>query len=335
MAPSSRSKRARNTNPLDLSRLLKDNEQQKRFLNHYIERPVMTPKYGSLAAFEEQGCHFPSLIRAQGLHVFVEYKTTFYIELIRVFYCNLKLENETLYSYVKGKHIALTLTEFGECLSLPSTGAMLGSFIECPWSGFNKRDIYFSLCRFSEAEISWKRSRFAVGSSRETLGVGNLTVENRLLHYFLEYVIFQKGSNYSQVNDFELQLLYGILNMEKLETPFSIKEHRIDLTSLGKMQIVEAPDGSLRHKDHQVEDDALLEAPAQPAPPAPQDLGNSPYYQSIMDELAGQREELVNMRAYMTTRMDHIDSRMDSMDSRFDKITSLLRNLQPHDPPPF
>ncbi|KAF1892943.1 hypothetical protein Lal_00048542 [Lupinus albus] len=293
MAPSYRSKRARNTNPLDLSRLLKDDEQQKRFLNHYIERPVMTPKYGSFAAFEEQGCHFPSLIWAQGLHVFVEDKT-------------------------------------------PSTLSLFES---------------------------------AAGSSRETLGVDNLIVENRLLHYFLEYVIFEKGSKYSQVNDFELQLLYGILNMEsinwsfiifqlminqttkfgllayafaitrilqkfnvdftiELETPFSIKEHRIDLTSLGKMQIVEAPDGSLRHKDHQVEDDAPLEAPAQPAPPAPQDLGNSPYYQSIMDELAGQREKLVNMCSYMTTRMDH-------MDSRFDEITSLLRNLQPRDPPSF
>ncbi|KAF1892758.1 hypothetical protein Lal_00042652 [Lupinus albus] len=320
------------------------------FLNHYIERP--------------------------GLHVFVEDKTPFYIELTRVFYCNLKLENKTLYSYVKGKHIALTLNEFGECLSLPSTGAMLGSFIECPWSGFKKREFYFSLCRFSKAKISRKRSRSAAGSSRETLGVDNLIVENRLLHYFLEYVIFQKGSNYSQVNDFELQLLYGILNMESInwsfiifqlminqttksgplpyafaitrilqkfnadfiieaETTFSIKEHRIDLTSLGKMQIVEAPGGSLQHKDQQVKDDAPLEVPAQPAPPAPQDLGNSPYYQSIMDELAGQRAELVNMHAYMTTRMDHIDSRMDFVDSRFDEITSLLRNLQSRDPPPF
>ncbi|KAF1883325.1 hypothetical protein Lal_00015118 [Lupinus albus] len=331
MAPPSRSKRAQNTNPLDLSRLLKDDEQQKRFLNHYIERPIMTPKYGSLAAFKEQDCHFPSLIRAQGLHVFVEDKTSFYIELIRVFYCNLKLENETLYSYVKGKHIALTLTEFGECLSLPSTSAMLGSFIECPWSGFNKREFYFSLCRFSEAEISRKRSRSAAGSSRETLGVGNLTIDNHLLHYFLEYVIFQKGSNYSQVNDFELQILYGILNMEsinwsfvifqlminkttksgplpyafaitrilqkfnvdftvELETPFSIKEHRIDLKSLGKMQIVEAPDSSLRHKDQQVEDDAPLEVPAQPAPPAPQDLGTLQTINQLWTSLLVRRQ---------------------------------------------
>ncbi|KAF1880930.1 hypothetical protein Lal_00022960 [Lupinus albus] len=158
MGSSSRSKRVRNTNPLDLSRLLKDDEQQKRFLNHYIERPLMTPKYGSLAAFEEQGCHFPSLIRAQGLHVFVEDKTPIELNV-----------------------------------------------------------------------------------------------------------------------DFTIEL----------ETPFSIKEHRIDLTSLGKMQILVALDGSLRHKDHQVEDDAPMEAPAQHAPPAPQDLGNSPYYQSIIDELAG------------------------------------------------
>ncbi|KAF1896252.1 hypothetical protein Lal_00018531 [Lupinus albus] len=225
MAPSSRSNRARNTNPLDPSRLLKDDEQQKWFLNHYIERPVMTPKYGSLAAFEEQGCHFPSLIRAQGLHVFVEDKTPFYIELIRVFYCNLKLKTK-LYT---------------------------------PMSKANKLSLH--ILNLANAEISWKRSRSAAGSSRETLGVGNFIVENHLLHYFLE--ILQKFNV-----DFTIEL----------ETPFSIKEHRIDLTSLGKMQIVEALDGSLRHKDQQVEDNAPLEAPAQPAPPAPQDLGNSPYY---------------------------------------------------------
>ncbi|KAF1859034.1 hypothetical protein Lal_00000858 [Lupinus albus] len=177
----------------------------------------MTPKYGSLAAFEEPGCHFPYLIRAQGLH---KTKTLFYIELIRVFYCNLKLENETLYSYVKGKHIALTLTEFGECLSLPSTGAMLGSFIECPWRGFNKRDFYFSLCRFSEAEISRKRSRFAVGS------LAKLLVRKSPIA-----LLSGKGSNYSQVNDFELQLLYGILNMESINWSFVIFQLMLNQTT--------------------------------------------------------------------------------------------------------
>ncbi|KAF1864744.1 hypothetical protein Lal_00039913 [Lupinus albus] len=44
----------------------------------------------------------------------------------------------------------------------------------------------------------------------DILSTGYLTLEDRLIHYFLSYVILSKFSNHSQISDIELQLLYAI-----------------------------------------------------------------------------------------------------------------------------
>ncbi|KAF1888962.1 hypothetical protein Lal_00039561 [Lupinus albus] len=46
--------------------------------------------------------------------------------------------------------------------------------------------------------------------NRDILSVGYLTLEDRLLHYFLTYVILPKFSNHSQISDIKLQLMYAI-----------------------------------------------------------------------------------------------------------------------------
>ncbi|KAF1877079.1 hypothetical protein Lal_00033633 [Lupinus albus] len=47
-------------------------------------------------------------------------------------------------------------------------------------------------------------------SRTEILSVGYLKLEDRLLHYFLSYVILPKFSNHSQISDIELQLMYAM-----------------------------------------------------------------------------------------------------------------------------
>ncbi|KAF1870055.1 hypothetical protein Lal_00017635 [Lupinus albus] len=44
----------------------------------------------------------------------------------------------------------------------------------------------------------------------DILSAGYLTLEDRLIHYFLTYVILPKFSNHSQISDIELQLMYAI-----------------------------------------------------------------------------------------------------------------------------
>lgn len=354
MASSSRSKKAKTTNPLDLSRLLKDDDQKQKFLANFIQRPVLTPKYGSLADFESLGCNFPSLIRAQGLHVLVEDHGTYCPDLIRAFYCNLDVKNNVLHSWVKGKTITMTIPELAECLSIPCLGAELGGRQACPWEGFHKREFYFSLCRFSEAEISRKRTR---SSDRETLGVGNLTIDYRLLHYFLVYVIYQKGGNYGQLQELDLKMMYGCVNMEsinwafvimyhmlnvtrtnsplpyafqitrilkKFHVDFSIelpvqlndKDNKIDQKILGKMQIYVTPDGTLRHKDSSIDAEDPINEPViqEPAPHAPEIT--QPAADAAFQTIM---DELLHIRQDVNSGLAHmnrLDARLASFETR-------------------
>ncbi|KAF1869409.1 hypothetical protein Lal_00045272 [Lupinus albus] len=44
----------------------------------------------------------------------------------------------------------------------------------------------------------------------DILSAGHIKLEDRLLHYFLSYVILPKFSNHSQINDIELQLMFAM-----------------------------------------------------------------------------------------------------------------------------
>ncbi|KAF1869404.1 hypothetical protein Lal_00045267 [Lupinus albus] len=76
-----------------------------------------------------------------------------------------------------------------------------------------KRTIFIlSLFAISKEEIK-RRKQQSLGETvknRDILSAGYLTLEDRLIHYFLSYVILPKFSNQSQISDIELQLMYAI-----------------------------------------------------------------------------------------------------------------------------
>ncbi|KAF1892833.1 hypothetical protein Lal_00035477 [Lupinus albus] len=124
------------SNPLDLTRLLSNNEQRKVFEEHFHGRTIFTPKFGSTTGF--------SLV--------------------------------------------------------------------CEWDNYNRNELYYSLCRISKEEIEL-RKQHGFGETiknKDILSAGHLKLEDRLLHYFLSYVILPKFSNHSQIIDIELQLMYAM-----------------------------------------------------------------------------------------------------------------------------
>ncbi|KAF1891844.1 hypothetical protein Lal_00031654 [Lupinus albus] len=76
-----------------------------------------------------------------------------------------------------------------------------------------KRTIFIlSLFAISKEEIE-RRKQQSLGETiknRDILSAGYLTLEDRLIHYFLSYAILPKFSNHSQISDIELQLMYVI-----------------------------------------------------------------------------------------------------------------------------
>ncbi|KAF1896114.1 hypothetical protein Lal_00042879 [Lupinus albus] len=100
----------------------------------------------------------------------------------------------------------------GRAIFTPKYGDIIGFGLVCDWDDYDRKKFYLSICRISKEEIE-RRKQQSLGETvknRDILSAGYLTLEDRLLHYFLTYVILPKFSNHSQISDIELQLMYAI-----------------------------------------------------------------------------------------------------------------------------
>ncbi|KAF1898766.1 hypothetical protein Lal_00000668 [Lupinus albus] len=82
----------------------------------------------------------------------------------------------------------------------------------CDWDDYDWKRFYLSICRIPKEEIEMRMQQ-SIGETvknRDILSAGHLTLEDRLVHYFLTYFILPKFSNHSQISDIELQLMYAI-----------------------------------------------------------------------------------------------------------------------------
>ncbi|KAF1881650.1 hypothetical protein Lal_00039868 [Lupinus albus] len=150
--------------------------------------------------------------------------------------------------------------------------------------------------RISKEEIE-RRNQQSLGETvknRDILSAGYLTLEDRLVHYFLTYVILPKFSNYSQISDIELQLMYAI--------KFNIK------TSYPR-QPAPTDEPEPTAEPHQPE--SLAQSSSSAA---------MPTNQMIMDEL-------VSLRGYITTRMDVFDTQSQQIHYELHRLSSRLSNM--------
>lgn len=214
-------KRTKTPNITDLSRLLHTPEEIDRFRTFYSDKRLIIPKYGTLDSFSD--FKFPALLKAQHVEEFIGYKGPVYPDLVRVFYCNLIQEGKLLVSRVKGKVIRLNTKTIGEILNIPFNGEQFCPNNLCEWGDISKYDAYVSLCRFDRRTMEQKRAQAGSKYAQQRYGVGNLTVDYRLLHYFLSYILVPKAGNYSQISEFELQIMNFMFEGRQLNWAFFVK----------------------------------------------------------------------------------------------------------------
>ncbi|KAF1884318.1 hypothetical protein Lal_00033491 [Lupinus albus] len=184
--------------------------------------------------------------------------------------------------------------------------------------------------------------------NRDILYAGYLKLEERLLHYFLSYVIFPKFSNHSQICDIELQLMYAkkynieinwthlimrqmwnvrgsqsllsyAIFITKILEHFSIslygetkmalnlRESKIDVEVCHKMGFSIDP---IDHHTYRHRTDRPTAPTAQPEPtiPNPPEF-HAPFSSSVaMPSNQMIMDELVSLRGYITTWMDARDT---------------------------
>ncbi|KAI5432916.1 hypothetical protein KIW84_020290 [Lathyrus oleraceus] len=92
----------------------------------------------------------------KGLRALITSSGPYYLDLVRMFYCNMCIENGKFVTHVRGKRIALTPKKLGQILDIPSGGSMLYDPEDEEWKEYNKREFYFGLSRISKEEYHEK-----------------------------------------------------------------------------------------------------------------------------------------------------------------------------------
>ncbi|KAF1863238.1 hypothetical protein Lal_00014701 [Lupinus albus] len=316
---SSNSKQGESTsksNPLNLTRLLANDAQRKVFEENFHGRAIFTPKYGNIGNFEFEDFLFPYLLRQQKLFDFCYEANDIYPELVRVFYCNMK---NLMTSHVKRKDIVLDMKTFSSiCCDIPMTGDITGFGLVCEWDDYDRKKFYLSICRISKEEIERRKQKSLGETVKNTyiLSAGYLTLEDRLIHYFLTYMLMQQMWH---VRDSQSLLPYAIFITKILEhfgvsldgetkVALNLRKSKVDIEVVHKMGFVIDPVTRRtykHHTNHQPAPNDELEPTTEPNQPESHAQSSSsaamPINHMTMDEL-------VSLRGYITTRMDAFDT---------------------------
>lgn len=121
--------------------------------------------------------------------------------------------------------ISLTVQQLGKLLKVPYEGFEIEALQKANFPDYNKKTLYYSLSRFSEEELTKEIKLYARANVKHYWVVGNLFIDERMLHYFLAYVLVPKSGNYAQITDVEVQLLYATLNKIQVNWVYVIMHH--------------------------------------------------------------------------------------------------------------
>nr|KYP34750.1 hypothetical protein KK1_044245 [Cajanus cajan] len=165
-----------------------------------------------------EGFDFQNLLSTQGLDKFINLSGLYYPDLVRVFYCNLRKNNEcVLVSEVNGVTITMTKEVYDKVGGLKRTG-IIPNYANMKAKGVEiDKDAFFeSMLRDVSA---WEADKAAKkrNNKKVTYNVGGLFTDDRLLHYCIVWVLAARGSNHAQISEDDMILMVALKNGVKVD----------------------------------------------------------------------------------------------------------------------
>ncbi|KAF1878113.1 hypothetical protein Lal_00015099, partial [Lupinus albus] len=168
-------------------------------LARFHGRKLAYVRYVDVPWLVEEGFQFPHELEVQGTNTFIELHGKFYPSLIREFYNNFVYKNGRYITMVKGKLIVLDEELFSAVGGLSSSGEPLGNCENEQSDNFEALATYKSCLRDIVSVTPGGLTK-----------VGSLTVENRLLHYVIAYMLVQRKTNHAQPTTNDLKMIFSI-----------------------------------------------------------------------------------------------------------------------------
>ncbi|KAF1895969.1 hypothetical protein Lal_00028246 [Lupinus albus] len=149
-------------------------------------------------------------MEAQGTIQFMELKGQVYPALVREFYANFRYKDGKYWSMISGNLFELNDEIFMNVGGLSSSGYSIG---DCSWvkENFDPTEVYKSFLRGPHLYIQGQLTK-----------AGSLSVENRLLHYIISYILVQRNTNHAQPTVNDLCFMYAVKNNVMINWPEEI-----------------------------------------------------------------------------------------------------------------
>jgi len=135
-------------------------------------------------------------------------------DIVMVFYTNLPVDGENVYSHVKGVDMEITPTVWTAITGLKYLGVRINkgkiSFVE----DFNKIQYYVSCLKNPHLKV-------------KGFHVGALKLNERIIAFIVTWMLTPRGSNHVILTEEDLVLIYCIMKNIKVNWIHAFKEHML------------------------------------------------------------------------------------------------------------
>ncbi|MED6199994.1 hypothetical protein PIB30_081061 [Stylosanthes scabra] len=200
-----------------MSKWFESNDDFENYATNFAPRKIMSPRYMELNFFEKHGCpRLLEILAHQNLVEFVKISDSWYPEIIAAAYTTLDLEfidDDMNFIFKLGKFTySLDSTKLIELWKLDYSGKV----IELKESPIEHNEGY------SRQEAC---TLFNIPFDVPKPTVGYLSLEHRLLHYLIVYVLVPRAHNHGLILEEDLDLMWRMANHKKLNWVVIIATH--------------------------------------------------------------------------------------------------------------
>ncbi|KAL5137493.1 hypothetical protein HKD37_10G027849 [Glycine soja] len=187
------------------STLFSSDDQRLRYLSQFSSRIILDPKYLDVEFFNDETFDCYQVFQNSGLVDFMSFKLPYYPELVKVFYCNLKIQDGIIMSEVHGTSMVIDQSLFFSLTHLPSQGAPFEGTIVDDWKfDYSSHDARRMVCN-DQADMTGR------------LLAGSLTFDNRIMHYIIVRILLPRSSNLAQASEEDLILMWAFLTGRQID----------------------------------------------------------------------------------------------------------------------
>ncbi|MED6215173.1 hypothetical protein PIB30_110779, partial [Stylosanthes scabra] len=187
------------------------------YLSNFASRKVIPPRYLEPNFFDQH--QFPNLLGIlvrQNLVNCMKIKDSYYPDLLAIAYTTLDVEfeeDDLVFSFKLGKNTyALESNELSACWQLNYNGERMesGNASEDFRRHYSKKNACLML-------------NVPIGAPKPTVGL--LSVEHRLLHYFITYMLVPRSGNHGLILDEDFEIMWRMINGQQINWVHLIVTH--------------------------------------------------------------------------------------------------------------